>query len=173
VIVMKVRAHDVIDLLRPRTRRGKPLQPGNIEHVPERPRRLDLVVAAAAVDQDVLTTDLHEPAVDAELYEAAGRIIVARRKPCGVLGEDMLVEFGKNIARTIGRAIGLFDAGNVRLADREHSHGLAPIAPTCAMAIASRDQSLHVADDLGVIGGLAQLRGRIVPQLCAQVGERR
>src|SRR5450631_3239568 len=37
----------------------------------------------------------------------------------------------------------------------------------------SRDHLLHVADDFGVVGGLAQARGGIVPQLRAQVRERR
>ena len=42
---------------------GQPLEIGLVEHVPERPAGLVLVVAAAAVDQDGLAADLQQPAM--------------------------------------------------------------------------------------------------------------
>jgi hypothetical protein len=127
MVMMQVRAHDVIDLVRPRARGREPVEIGRVEQVPERPPRLDLVVAATAVDQDILAPDLQEPAVHAELYESARRVVMARRQPRGMPGEDMVVEFGKDVAGAISRAIGLLDAGNAGLADRKHSHGSAPV----------------------------------------------
>ena len=66
MVVMQVRAHHHVDLFRPRAGGGQPFEIRLVEHVPERPARLDLVVAAAAVDQDFLAADLQQPAMHRE-----------------------------------------------------------------------------------------------------------
>ena len=66
MIVMQMRAHHHVDVLRPRAGGGQPLQIRLVEPMPERTAGLVLVVAAAAVDQDGLAADLQQPAMDGE-----------------------------------------------------------------------------------------------------------
>ena len=98
VIVMQMRAHDV-DRSRPAAHppRQAARDQGMLSMFQNGRAGLILLLPQQPSIRIVLATDLHEPAVDAELYEAAGRIIVARRQPSGVLGEDVVVEFGKNV----------------------------------------------------------------------------
>src|SRR5262249_30356398 len=81
MIVVKVRAHHVVDVLGSRPGGSKPFEIRRVEHVPERTCRPALVVAAAAIDQDVHLPDLEEPAVYAELDETLVWIVMIRRHP--------------------------------------------------------------------------------------------
>src|SRR5262245_25159480 len=122
MIVMQMRGHHVVDVLRARTRSREPLEIGRVEHVPERPRWPAPVVAAAAVDQDGLAADFQEPAVHAELDEVLVAIVVMRRHPMGMLCRDRIGVFWKDVARPIDRQIGLLDPGNAGLANGELGH---------------------------------------------------
>jgi hypothetical protein len=143
---MQVRAHDEIDLVRPRTSGGEPVQIGGIEHVPKRPRGPRFVIAATCVDENLLLADLQKPAMHAELDEAGAGVIVIGRKPMLVLCEDLLVPFRKEITWPIHRQIRLLDPRDRRLAKREPgSRGLCPrggIALSRAAVILSKPQYL-------------------------------
>ncbi len=95
MIVMQMRAHHHVDLVRPRARGGEPVEPRRIEHVPPRPHRPRFLIAAAGVDQDFAAIDLQQPAMDAELEFAACRIVVIRREPMAVLGKMRVGQAGK------------------------------------------------------------------------------
>ena len=104
MIVMQVRAHHEVDLLRPRAGRGEPLKPGRVEHAPPRPRRPHAIVAAARVDQDLLPADLKQPAMHAE-FDLGGRgIVVIWRQPMRMLLVDLVGEFRKQLLRIVDRA---------------------------------------------------------------------
>src|SRR5215831_5035460 len=122
VIVMEMRTHHVVDVLRPRASGGEAFEVGCIEHVPERPRRPRPVVAAAAVDENALAADLQQPAVHAELDEVLLGVIVMRRHPMGVLRGDPGVVFGENVARAVHRQISLLNTRDAGLADRKYRH---------------------------------------------------
>ncbi|MFZ0101521.1 MAG: hypothetical protein WAL49_04465, partial [Pseudolabrys sp.] len=92
MVMMQVCAHYQIDFLRPRAGGCKAIKIRNIEHVPERPSGLDLVVAAAGVDQDLLAADLQQPAVDGEPDQSLVSVVVMRRQPRFVFGH---VRIGK------------------------------------------------------------------------------
>ena len=119
VVVMQMRAHHQVDLLRPCAGGGEPLQVIDVEHVPPRPARLDLVVAAAAVDEDFLAADLQEPAMHAEHDQAFAGIVVMRRQPAFVLGHMRVGEVREDVAQRIAREIGFLDARDGGLPDRE------------------------------------------------------
>src|SRR5262249_38160544 len=110
---------------------------GLIEHVPERPRRPRPVVAAAAVDENLLEADLQQPAVHAELDEVLFGVVVIWRHPVRVRSGDRRVVFRKNIARAVDRQVGFLDARDADLADRKYRHvfprgvvaGLVPATP--------------------------------------------
>ena len=71
---MQMRAHHHVDFLGPGAGGGEPLEIGLVEHVPERPAGLVLLVAAAGVDQDGLAADLEQPAVHHQPDAAALRL---------------------------------------------------------------------------------------------------
>ena len=104
VIVMQVRAHHQVDLVRPRAGGGEPVEIGRVQHAPPRPRRAHAIVAAAGVDQDLLPADLQQPAVHAELDLGRRRIVVAGREPVRMLVADRVGEFGKQLLRVVDRA---------------------------------------------------------------------
>ena len=117
---MQVRAHHQAYFLGPRTGSGQPLEVVDVEHVPERPARLDLVVAAAGVDQDLLAADLQQPAMHAELDLSGIGVVVVRRQPMLVLGQMRIAEVRKNVPQHIVRNVGFLDARDGGLADFEH-----------------------------------------------------
>jgi hypothetical protein len=122
MVVVQVGAHHHVDVLGPRAGAGEPLRIVGVEVGPERPVRLELVVAAAGVDQDVLIPDPQQPAVHAELDQPAVRLVVVRRKPVRVLPVDLVAPLGKDLRRRVGRQIGFLDARHADLADRKDRH---------------------------------------------------
>jgi hypothetical protein len=122
MIVMQMGAHHEVDVLGPRSRGGKPLEVGQIEHVPEGTPGLGFVVAAARVDQDLLAADLQQPAVNRQLDQSCIGFIMVRRQPGLVLGHMRVVEFRKNFARRIGRKVCFLDARDDGIAYGEHQH---------------------------------------------------
>src|SRR5258706_14475136 len=126
-MVMAVGAHYGVDVLLPSAGGGEAVELGLIEHVPERPRRPRPVVAAAAVDENLLRPDLHQPAMHAELDEVFLGVVVVWRHPVRMGGSDRGVVFGKNVARAVDRQGGFLDAPDADLADRKYRHGFPPI----------------------------------------------
>jgi hypothetical protein len=120
MIVMEMGAHHVVDVLGPCAGSREAIEVGLIEHVPKRPRRPRLVVAATAVDENLLAPDLHEPAVHAKLDEVLFGVVVIWRHPMHVGGGDRGIIFRKNIARTVDRQVGFLDAPDARFAHRKH-----------------------------------------------------
>ena len=73
VIGVQVRAHDEVDVPDADAgRREALLEPVRLHHVPERAGRARLVVADAAVDQDVVMRRLHQVALDAQIDPVGG-----------------------------------------------------------------------------------------------------
>jgi len=128
VIVVQMRAHHQIDLLRQRAGRRQPSEIIDAEHIPPRPARLDLVIAAATVDQDFLAADLQQPAMDAEMDQPALGVVVVRRQPGCMLCHMRVGEFRKNIAQRIAREIGLLDPRDGGFAHFEHRYFLHDLA---------------------------------------------
>ena len=133
MIVMQMRAHHEVDFLRSHAGGGEPLEIRQIEHVPKWPPRLDLVVAAARVDQDFLATDLQQPAVNGEPDATGFGLVMMRCKPRPVFGQMRVTEFRKDFAKRISRKICLLDANNGGVTYAEQHLALA-ISPACAAA---------------------------------------
>src|SRR5664279_3326394 len=119
---MQMRAHHQVDFVRPRAGSLQPVEPRRVEHVPMRSLWARLVVAAATVDQDLAAVDLQQPAMDAELEQIAGWIVMVRRKPVAVLLEMRVGPFREQITRAVDRQIGFLNAGNRGFADLEYRH---------------------------------------------------
>ena len=122
MVVMQMRAHHHVDFFRPRAGGREPFEIRQIEHVPERPAGLRLVVAAARVDQDFLAADLQQPAVDGEPDLPGLGLIVVRRQPGLVLGHVGVGEIRKDVPQRIAREIGFLDPRDLCIADTEHRH---------------------------------------------------
>jgi hypothetical protein len=120
MVVVQVRAHDDVDLLRLDADSGQPREVGLVEHVPERTAGLVLLVAAAGVDQDGLAADPQEPRVHGEQDAAALRVVVVRRQPRHVAFELRVGDLRKHLLDRIGRQVGLLDAMYRCVADLEH-----------------------------------------------------
>ena len=119
---MQMRAHDHVNFVGPCARRREAVEPRFVEHIPVRAGRPRLVIAAAAVDQNLLAVDLEQPAMDAELDLLAGDFVVVRRQPVPMLLQVGFREFRKDVGDRIDRQIGFLDPRDRRLADFEGLH---------------------------------------------------
>src|SRR5262249_11467340 len=122
MVVMQVRTHHQINFLGSRAGGCEALKIRNIEHVPEWPAWLDLVVAAARIDQNFLAADLQQPAMHGEPDLSGFRLVMMRREPRFVLRHMRIGEFGKDVPERIAGKIGFLDTYDRCIADTEHWH---------------------------------------------------
>ncbi|HEY6979555.1 MAG TPA: hypothetical protein VH499_01265 [Reyranella sp.] len=112
MIDMQVCAHHHVDLVRLDARRRQTLEIPGLHHVPLRPIGARLVIADTGVDQDTLAADLDQPAMDAELQEARGFVIVIGQEPVAMLAHDIGVPGRKELLGLEVELVALLDTGD-------------------------------------------------------------
>ena len=125
VIDVQMRAHHHVDVFGLCAGRREPFDVGRVEIVPERPMLARFVIADAGVDQDFPAADLDQPRVDAELEEAARRIVVIRHHPAHVPGDELVAPVGEECLRFEEVPVGFLDARDLGRADGCRGHATA------------------------------------------------
>ena len=150
VIDMQMGAEHVVHIFRLHAGCGEALQIGGVEHVEAVRARAVFAVAAAGIDQDGVVLGFDHPGMDGGDEAAAFGLVVVRRQPAAVFGEDGRVPIRQ---QAVGGEAGthlFFDAGDGDVTDAMRGHG----GPLCALVLADRRTAAGATGAVGGCGGL-------------------
>jgi len=123
VVDVQVGAHHVVDVIVADAGGGKALFPALARLVvPEGPRRPRLVVANAAVDENLVVRRLDEEALEAQHHLARG-IDVGGPQPAQVLLQHIAAERGEELEGVEQRRLAFHHRMDGDISDLERRHG--------------------------------------------------